>query len=73
MTTFQDRLRSYGPGAFLAAALIVLGFLYPKYVESLANLSVIGEFIPSLSSMVCRAHSTCATWSVTTSSTRRRS
>ena len=52
MTTVQDRLRSYGPGAFLAAALIVLGFLYPKYVESLADLSLIGEFIPSLSSMV---------------------
>jgi branched-chain amino acid transport system permease protein len=52
VTAVQNRLRSYGPGAFVAVALIVLGFLYPKYVESLADLSVIGEFIPSLSSMV---------------------
>ena len=52
MTTVQDRLRSYGPGALLAAALIVLGFLYPKYVESLADLPLLGDFIPALSSMV---------------------
>ena len=52
MTTVQDRLRSYGPGALLALVLIVLGFFYPQYVESLADLPAIGEFNPSLSSMV---------------------
>ena len=32
--------------------MIVLGSLYPKYVESLADLPLIGDFIPALSSMV---------------------
>ena len=40
------------PEAFLAAALIILGFLYPKYVESLADLPLLGDFIPALGSMV---------------------
>ena len=52
MTSVQERLRSYGPAALLALVLIVLGFLYPQYVESLRDLPVIGEFIPSLPSMV---------------------
>ena len=52
MTAVQDRWRSYGPGALIAAALIVLGFLYPKYVESLADLPLLGDFVPALSSMV---------------------
>ena len=52
MTAVQDRLRSYGPGALVAVVLIVLGFLYPKYVESLADLPLLGDFIPALGSMV---------------------
>jgi branched-chain amino acid transport system permease protein len=48
----QDRLRSYGPGAFLALALVVLGFFYPKYAESLGNLSLLGDYVPSVNSMV---------------------
>ena len=52
MTSVQERLRSYGPAALLALVLIVLGFFYPQYVESLRDLPVIGEFIPSLPSMV---------------------
>ena len=52
MTAVQTRLRSYGPGAFVAVGLIVLGFLYPKYVESLADLPLIGDFIPGVGSMV---------------------
>ena len=52
MTTVHDRLRSYGPGASSAAALIILGFLYPKYVESLADLPLLGDFIPAPGSMV---------------------
>ena len=52
MTSVQERLRSYGPGALLALVLIVLGFFYPQYVESLRDLPAIGEFIPSLPSMV---------------------
>jgi branched-chain amino acid transport system permease protein len=52
VSTVQDRLRSYGPGALIAGALIVLGFLYPKYVESLGDVPLIGDFIPALGSMV---------------------
>jgi branched-chain amino acid transport system permease protein len=52
VTGVQARLRSYGPGALLALVLIVLGFFYPQYVESLRDLPAIGEFIPSLPSMV---------------------
>ena len=52
MTSVQERLRSHGPAALLALVLIVLGFFYPQYVESLRDLPVIGEFIPSLPSMV---------------------
>ncbi len=52
MTSVQERLRSYGPGALLALVLIVLGFFYPQYVESLRDLPALGEFIPSLPSMV---------------------
>ena len=52
MTAVQDRLRSYGPGAFVAAGLIVLGFFYPQYFESLGDLPLIGDFIPGVGSMV---------------------
>ncbi len=52
MTSVQERLRSYGPGALLTLVVIVLGFFYPQYVESLRDLPAIGEFIPSLPSMV---------------------
>ena len=52
MTAIQERLRSYGRGALLALALVVLGFLYPRYVESLGDLPTLGGFIPSVNSMV---------------------
>ena len=52
MTAIQERLRSYGPGAFVALALLVLGFLYPKYVESLGDVFLIGDYVPSVDSMV---------------------
>jgi branched-chain amino acid transport system permease protein len=52
MTALQDRLRSLGPGALLAAVLVLAAFFYPKYVENLGDLGVIGDFVPSLNSMV---------------------
>ena len=52
MNTVQDRVRSYGPGALVAVALIVLGFLYPQYYESLGDLPLIGDFIPGVGNMV---------------------
>jgi branched-chain amino acid transport system permease protein len=36
----------------LPAALILLGFFYPQYVESLQDLPAIGDFIPSVNSVV---------------------
>jgi branched-chain amino acid transport system permease protein len=48
----QERLRSYGPGAFVAVGLIVVGFLYPQYYESLGDLPLIGDFIPGVGNMV---------------------
>jgi branched-chain amino acid transport system permease protein len=52
MTAVQDRLRSLGPGALLTAAVVVLGFLLPQFLESLQDVPGIGAFIPSLDSMV---------------------
>jgi len=52
VTAIQERLRSYGPGAGIAVALVVLGFLYPKYVGSLGDVFLIGDYIPSVDSMV---------------------
>ena len=52
MNAVQDRLRSYGPGAFVAVALIVVGFFYPQYFESLGDLPLIGDFIPGVGNMV---------------------
>ncbi|MBA3381356.1 MAG: branched-chain amino acid ABC transporter permease [Actinobacteria bacterium] len=48
----EARLRSYGLGALLALGLLLLAFLYPQYVESLGDLPLVGDYIPSLSSMV---------------------
>ena len=48
----QERFQRLGLGAILAAVLLVLGFFYPKYVDSLTDLTLIGDFIPSLDSMV---------------------
>ncbi len=52
MNAVQERLRSFGPAAMLATALIVLGFLYPRYVESLGDFPLIGDYVPSVDSMV---------------------
>ncbi len=52
MTGVEARLRSYGLGALLALGLLLLAFLYPQYVESLGDLPLVGDYIPSLSSMV---------------------
>jgi branched-chain amino acid transport system permease protein len=52
MSSIQERLRSSGPGLLLAVALIVLAFLYPKYISTLRDLPVLGDFIPSVDSMV---------------------
>ena len=52
MTTLQDRLPSVTRGLLIALAVTVLAFLYPQYHESLGDLPLVGEFIPSLGSMV---------------------
>jgi branched-chain amino acid transport system permease protein len=52
MNAIEQRLRSYGPTTLLALALVVLAFFYPKYVESLGDLPLIGDFIPGTGSMV---------------------
>ena len=52
MSTLQERLRSSGPGIGLALVLVVVAFLYPRYVESLGDLPALGDFIPSVDSMV---------------------
>ena len=44
----REQLRSWG----LVGGLLVLGFLYPWYVEGLRDLPLIGDFVPSTSSMV---------------------
>ena len=52
MTAVQERLRSLGPGALLVPVVILLALLYPKYVESLGDAPLIGDFVPALGSMV---------------------
>ena len=50
--SFRERLLVSGPGIGVAIALVVLAFLYPKYVGSLGDLPALGDFIPSVDSMV---------------------
>ena len=52
MTTVQDRLRSYGPGTFVAVGLIVLGFFYPKYVRVARRPAADRGLRPGVGSMV---------------------
>ena len=52
MTSVRDRIQKFGPGLLLAIALIIAGFFYPEYVESLGDLPLIGDFVPALDSMV---------------------
>jgi branched-chain amino acid transport system permease protein len=52
MSAAADRLRNLGTGTVLGLVAIVLAFLYPEYVETLADFPVIGEFVPALGSMV---------------------
>ena len=56
MTPIVDRARGLVGGRererFLAPVLIVVGLLYPWYVDTLKSLPVIGDFIPSTPSMV---------------------
>ena len=52
MTTFAERVRSYGPTPLVVLALLALAFLYPQYGESLGGIPVIGGFVPSVNSMV---------------------
>jgi len=51
-TSFRERLLTSGPGIGVAVLLLLLAFLYPKYVESLRDLPALGDFIPSVDSMV---------------------
>jgi branched-chain amino acid transport system permease protein len=48
----QARFRKAGPGLVVAVVLIVAALFYPKYVESLSDLTLIGDFVPALDSMV---------------------
>ena len=50
--SFRERLLTSGPGIGVAILLILLAFLYPKYVGSLRDLPALGDFIPSVDSMV---------------------
>jgi len=50
--SFRERLLTSGPGIGVAILLIVLAFLYPKYAGSLNDLPALGDFIPSVDSMV---------------------
>jgi branched-chain amino acid transport system permease protein len=57
MSRFSDRLgevRSGGTGRTYAIilGLVVVAFVYPEIVESLRDLEIVGDFIPSTDSMV---------------------
>jgi branched-chain amino acid transport system permease protein len=52
MTSIEQRFRQAGTGLFVAIALILAAFLYPKYVENLGDLPLLGDFVPRLDSMV---------------------
>ena len=51
LSSFAQRARSER-GWWVAAALILLGVLYPLMVDSLRELPVIGDFVPGTGSMV---------------------
>jgi branched-chain amino acid transport system permease protein len=49
----NDRLRGmHWTGVPLLVAVVLLGFLYPYYFESLRDLPLVGDFVPSVNSMV---------------------
>jgi branched-chain amino acid transport system permease protein len=52
VSALQDRLPAVSRGVLITAAVTILAFLYPQYVESLGDVPLIGEFVPSLGSMV---------------------
>ncbi len=54
LSQLAGEVRTGGRGRVYAitAALIVLGFLYPEIVDSLQDLPLIGDFVPSVDSMV---------------------
>jgi len=56
MTAIAGRIRAVPRSRWktigLVAALIVLAWFYPSYAESLQDLPVIGDFVPSTGSMV---------------------
>jgi branched-chain amino acid transport system permease protein len=52
LTTLQERLPNVTRGALVAVGVTALAFLYPQYAESLGDVPLIGEFVPSLGSMV---------------------
>ena len=52
MNAVEERLRSYGPGPLLALALVVLGVLLPEVRRVARRPRVLGDFIPSVNSMV---------------------
>jgi branched-chain amino acid transport system permease protein len=52
MTNVQEWWRENGVRTLLVAALVVAAFTYPKYVDSLGELPLIGDFVPGVGSMV---------------------
>ena len=53
--SLSDRARAYyaaGRNAWIVPLVLALGVLYPWYAETLQSLPLIGDFIPSTSSMV---------------------
>ena len=59
MTAYADRGRELGGWAtgfarrwWLVALVVLLGFFYPEYVDTLHDLPSIGEFFPGVDSMV---------------------
>ena len=52
MSAVQERLQGLGRGPLIALGLIALGFLYPRYVETLGDFPLLGDYVPSVDSMV---------------------
>jgi branched-chain amino acid transport system permease protein len=48
----RDRLEGFGVGTAVTVGAVIALVLYPQYYEALADLPLLGEYVPSLGSMV---------------------
>jgi branched-chain amino acid transport system permease protein len=52
VNALRDRVSRFGVGTAVTLGAVLALFFYPQYIESLESLPLLGDFVPSLDSMV---------------------